>query len=314
MDAVQYSDELKIELPRIRANSVIGIVPISSGCLSQCTFCSVKQIKGNLKSYPLLSIIHDINIAINNGCKEIWLTSQDNGCYGFDINTNLAELLGYVIKIDGEFMVRIGMASPQHLINYLDELIHVLKSEKIFKFIHLPVQSGNEQILKKMRREYDVSTFKAVIKNIRDAIPKLTLSTDVICGFPTETEEQFDDTLRLIVDITPDIVNISRYQARPYTLSAKMPQLSGEELKNRTRKLTKLFNVVALQQNRKWIDWQGRIIIDEVGKNNTFIGRNYAYKPVVVCGEFKLGEIVHVKINDMTSYDLRGEVVNSDKL
>ena len=79
MDAVQYSDELKIELPRIRANSVIGIVPISSGCLSQCTFCSVKQIKGNLKSYPLLSIIHDINIAINNGCKEIWLTSQDNG-------------------------------------------------------------------------------------------------------------------------------------------------------------------------------------------------------------------------------------------
>ena len=308
-DAISFNDYVKQGLPRIRTNPLIGIIPISTGCISSCTFCSVKQIKGNLKSIPPQSILNDITSALKDGVKEIWLTSQDNGCYGFDIGTNLAEILKQIIQMDYDFKVRIGMASPQHLISYLDKLIDILSSGKIFRFIHLPVQSGNNQVLRDMKRDYTVETFIEIINKLRNAFSDITISSDIICGFPTETDEQFNDTLKLVDMLKFDILNISRYQSRPNTLSSRMPQLSGDELKNRTRRMIKLFNVVALQRNRKWHGWKGSIIVNEIGKNNTFIGRNYAYKPVIVQGNRKLGEVINVRIVDSTNYDLRGEVL-----
>ena len=307
-DAINYksNDNTISELPRLRTNPIIGIIPVSTGCTSSCTFCSVKQIKGNLKSIPTEFIIKNIISSLKDGAREIWLTSQDNGCYGFDIGTNL---VGEIIKMEYNFKVRIGMASPHHLTGYLDKLLEIIISEKIFRFIHLPVQSGNNSVLRDMKRDYTIETYTETINKLKMAFPDITISTDIICGFPTETEEQFNDTLRLIELLKFDIINISGYKARPNTISSRMPQLSGKEIKNRTRKITKLFNVVALQQNRKWYGWTGSIVIDEIGKNNTFIGRNYAYKPVVVQGKFNLGEEITVKIVDSTNYDLRGEVI-----
>ena len=309
LDAITYTDEEKIGLPRFKINPCIGIIPISSGCLSNCTFCSVKQIKGNLRSYAPESILKDIKISLENGAKEIWLTSQDNGCYGFDIGTNLVSLVGRISHVKGDFKIRIGMASPQHLLPYLSELINVMKSEKVFRFIHLPVQSGNNDVLKAMKRDYSVEIFKEIIDKIQREIPDITLSTDIICGFPTETEKQFDDSLRLVQELKFDVVNISRYHARPNTISARLKQISGDELKNRTRKMAKVFNVVALERNRNWIGWKGEIIIDEKGiLEGTWVGRNYAYKPVVVRGDFKIGDMLNVKITDAASFDLRGEI------
>ena len=300
------SAEEKIDLPRIRKNPVIGIIPISSGCLGYCSYCSVKLIKGKLRSYPSEKIIKEVNQALRDGCKEIWLTSQDTGAYGQDISTNLVNLLKEIVKIDKKFMIRIGMMNPDHALEMLNDLIEIYKNDKIFKFLHIPVQSGNDEILKLMKRKYKVEDFIKIVDNFRNNFEHITISTDVIAGFPTETKEQFNDSVKLIEKINPDVLNISRFSARPGTEAAKMEQLKGEETKERSRALTQLFDWAAFRLNKEWEKWSGTILIDEVGKNNTSVGRNFAYKPIVVQGLYKLGDEITVKIVDATKHYLIG--------
>jgi len=210
-----------------------------------------------------------------------------------------------IINISGDFKIRLGMANPNHILEFLDELIEVYKSDKIFKFLHVPVQSGNNEILKTMRRRYTVEQFKQIIEKFRKEIPNITIATDIICGFPGETEKQFDNSLNLIKEIKPDVLNRSRFWPRPKTEAAEMEnQIHGKETKKRSQLLTSIFNNTARMLNEKWIGWQGEIIIDEKGKDETMIGRNFAYKPVVVNGKFKLGEKVKIKIKKITSHYL----------
>lgn len=300
----------KLNLPKVRKNPIIGIIPIANGCDSACTFCSVKLVKGNLFSYPLQEIIREVEHCVKDECKEIWLTSQDNGCYGLDIGTNLVELLKEIVEIEGDFMVRVGMANPKHVVKFYEDLIQIYKHPKIFKFLHLPVQSGNNKILEVMKREHSAEDYKKVINRFREEIPELNLSTDIICGFPGETEEEFKDTLNLVSETQPDSCNISRFASRYGTPAAVMKeQIQGDEKRNRSRALTEVYESTSLKQNQKWIGWEGFILIDEFCKNNTLTGRNYAYKPVILRGDFKLGEYVYVKIVDATSFDLRAEVL-----
>jgi MiaB-like tRNA modifying enzyme len=208
----------KVLLPRIPFNKIISIVQISSGCLSACTFCETRIAKGILKSYRPSSIIERIKEDAKNGLKEFWITSQDNGCYGFDIGTNLAELLNAIAKIEGNFFVRVGMMNPVHLIrrkDLLENLIQIFKNEKIFKFIHLPIQSGSNKVLKDMNRGHTVEEFLEVVDAFRKEIPEITIETDIIVGYPTETEEDFEKTVDLLKTFNPDVVNISRFFPRP---------------------------------------------------------------------------------------------------
>jgi tRNA A37 methylthiotransferase MiaB len=189
-------------------------------------------------------------------------------------------------------------------------MIDVYKNGKVFKFLHVPVQSGNDEILKLMKRNYKVDDFKKIITEFRKNIPNLTISTDIICGFPTETEQQFNDSLELIKEIKPDVLNISRFQARPGTEAFKMEgQIEGGVTKNRSRLLTDIFTNISRMNNEKWLNWKGGILIDEKGKHDTWVGRNLAYKPVIVRGEVKIGDNVKVIIKNITPYDLRGEIV-----
>ena len=132
----------------------------------------------------------------------------------------------------------------------------------------------------------------------------------MIVGFPTETELQFQDSLHLIQEVKPDVLNIARFSARPNTVAARMKQFPDRIKKERSRALTELFINIALKQNKKWMGWEGKIIIDEYGKNNTMIGRNFAYKPVIVKENYNLGDEVDVKIKDVTAYDLRADVID----
>lgn len=311
IEAISESRLKKISMPKLRRNPVIGIVPILSGCNHNCTYCSVKLIKGNVDSYPIEEILSEVRKAVAHGCKEIWVTSQDNAAYMMEHGkSELANLLNQILAVSGDFKVRLGMMNPINAGGIIDELIAVYKHEKMFKFFHLPVQSGNDEILKKMNRNYTVNEFKEIVRKIKGQIPNLTLSTDIIVGFPGETEEQFNDSLELIKDITPDVLNISRFQAREGTAAALIEgQVSGGIAKERSRKLTDLFSRIAYMQNEKWYDWKGLVLIDEKGKDNTWIGRNFAYKPVIVAGDYMLGQIIKVKINRITSIDLRGEIV-----
>jgi len=287
--------------PRIRTNQIVSIIPISSGCLGDCTYCIVKFARGKLKSYSEEKIISSIEKSIAEGCKEIWITAQDTGAYGIDTGTSLPALLEKVCDVPGDFRVRVGMMNPNHAMKMLPALVKALQHEKMFKFLHLPVQSGNDKVLKEMNRYYTVSDYKKIIEFLKNEIPQITISTDVIVGFPGETKEEFEDTIKIIEQTEPDIVNISRYGARPGTKAAEMKQHEERTKKDRSREMTKLVKKLGQKQNNEWLKWEGNVLIDEHGKDNDFIGRNFAYKPIVVKGTHELGEFVNVKVEKATN-------------
>ncbi|MBW2974438.1 tRNA (N(6)-L-threonylcarbamoyladenosine(37)-C(2))-methylthiotransferase [Candidatus Woesearchaeota archaeon] len=310
--AVGRDEYVKINLPKVRKNDVIGIVPILSGCLNSCSYCSVRNVKGRLLSYDIEDVRSEVMRCLRDGCREIWVTSQDNSAYMLDKGgeSSLPELIGRITAINRRFFVRIGMMNPLHLKDILEPMIEAYKSDRVFKFLHVPVQSGNDSILRLMRRGYSADDFRMIIREFRKNIPNITISTDIICGFPTETEQQFNDSLNLIREIKPDVLNISRFQARPGTEAAVMEaQVDGGIIKNRSRLLTSIYENISRMGNERWLNWHGEVLIDEKGKEGTWIGRNLAYKPVIVKGNLKLGDFVDVRVDNITSHDLRGEII-----
>lgn len=304
----------KANLPHFRTNPIIDIVEINSGCTSFCSFCETKLARGNLISYRPDKIRDQIKKAVSEGCKEIWITSQDTSAYGRDIGTNLPELLESITRIEGEFMVRVGMMNPLHFKKVeIEDLIQVYKNEKIFKFLHLCVQSGSNKVLKDMRRGYNVEDFIYYVEKFRKEIPEITLETDIIVGFPTETEEDFQQTLKLIKEVRPDVVNVSKYSHRPGTAAAKMKQLDPKVVNERSKIMYELTKKIALQNNKsKWLNWKGKVLIDEKGnRENTWMGRNYAYKPIVVeSPENLFGKFVDLKVVEVKSNYLIGNLLN----
>ena len=189
--------ELKLNCSKIKNNKLIGITQISEGCLGDCNYCVVKSVKGNLFSYPEESIIENIKQDLKQGCKEIWLTSQDLASYGLESKDKSAfiNLLKNILEIDSSFKLRLGMMNPNHIIPILDELIEIYKNEKVYKFLHIPIQSGSNKILKSMNRKYTKEQFTEIIKRFRGVFPNGTVATDVITAFPGETEEDFNETI-----------------------------------------------------------------------------------------------------------------------
>ncbi|RME54974.1 tRNA (N(6)-L-threonylcarbamoyladenosine(37)-C(2))-methylthiotransferase [Candidatus Woesearchaeota archaeon] len=301
---VEKKNMNKVCLPKLRKNSMISVVPISSGCYGSCSYCSVKLIKGDLFSYDKELVVKEVKDSLNEGCKEIWLTSQDNGAYGLDKNSSLPELLNEILKIKKDFKVRLGMTNPQYVCKYLNEFIEIFRDEKMFKFLHMPLQSGSNRVLKDMNRPYKVEDYLKAVKMLKQHHPMLTVSTDIIVGYPIETEEDFNLSLHVIKDSKPDVLNLTRYWPRPNTPAAKYKMLDGTLVKQRVQRALEIFKEIALKNNLGWVGWSGDVLIDEAGKNGTFIGRNFAYKPVIVKGDYELGQKVKVKIKKVTAYEL----------
>jgi threonylcarbamoyladenosine tRNA methylthiotransferase CDKAL1 len=305
----------RLGLPRIRRNKIIEIIPICAGCLGNCSYCIVKLARGELVSYDKKAIVDRAKTAIQEGAKEIWLTAQDTGCYGLDINETLPSLLSALIKIPGDYKIRLGMANPNHVKEYLDELIPILKSDKMYRFLHIPLQSGNDEILKAMHRKYTADDYIEIVKRLRKEMPDLTITTDVICGFPGESDEQFVNTVEVINETKPDALNISRFWKRPHTKAAEMEQVPIDIVRDRSQRMGSVFSWLAFENSKRWLFWQGDILIDEEGKEGTgqWIGRNYAYKQVVLEGNYKIGQKVKVKVMNTTKYDLRAVEVKFEK-
>ncbi|MEM1539847.1 MAG: tRNA (N(6)-L-threonylcarbamoyladenosine(37)-C(2))-methylthiotransferase [Candidatus Bathyarchaeia archaeon] len=300
-----------LNLPRIRVNPVVGIIPISYGCLGSCAYCCVVFARGRLRSYSVKEVVERVKADLADGVREFWLTSQDIACYGRDIGTNLAELIEAVCAVEGDFKVRVGMMTPNMAMDILESLIEAYKSEKVFKFVHLPVQSGDDYVLEKMHRFYTVADFKKIVNAFRKAFPKITVATDVICGFPGEDEKAFEKTVQLIEDVKPDIVNISKFFARPRTPAAAMQDaVPFSEIKRRSAMLSSLAVKIALERNREWVGWKGEVLVDEHGKVScSWMGRNFAYKPIVVkSAEELFGKVLHVKIQRASSTHLEGSL------
>ena len=305
---LEDSDVSKIGLPKVRLNPVVGIVEIASGCMSECTFCQTKISKGDLQSYRIGDIVRQVETEIHDGCKEIWLTSTDNGCYGFDIGTDLPSLIDSVVEIPHDFKIRVGMMNPMYMVRIKEKLINSFGNDKVYKFLHIPVQSGSNKVLNDMKRGHTAETFKDMVRKARAKFPEFTISTDVIVGFPSETKEDFEKTIELLKETTPDIVNLSKYSARPGTEAAEWVQIDDLEVKKRSKIVFDLINKIAHENNQVWIGWKGEVLFDEKTDEGVK-GRNFAYKSIFVDDKVQIGQKTKVKITGITNHSLLGEII-----
>ncbi len=303
------SDLTKVGLPKVRLNPTIGIIEISSGCMSECTFCQTKLSKGDLKSYRIGDIVRQATLDVDDGCSEIWLTSTDNGCYGFDIGTSLPELIHAVGEIKRDFMIRVGMMNPMYLPRIKNGLLEAFENTKVFRFLHVPVQSGSDKVLRDMKRGHTSKVFREASKSFKEKFGRFTISTDIIVGFPTESEEDFIQTVDLIQDTKPDVINLSRYSARPGTKASEMKQLDVFEIMRRSKLVFELAKKISYEKNKEWIGWKGEVIFDEISEGMVR-GRNFAYKPVVVSEKLMLGHRAQVEITDATIRGLHGRLLS----
>jgi MiaB/RimO family radical SAM methylthiotransferase len=291
----------------VRANQYVSILPVCRGCLGACTYCCVKNARGRLQSYSP----QELNQAFSQAIKEtpeIWLTAQDLGAYGQDLGINLIDLLKTLLKNKGEFRIRLGMMNAQFLKNFEDELLELFKDERLYRFLHIPLQSGSDKILKAMKRNYSRSDFLALIRKLRKELPLLMLSTDVIVGFPNEMEKDFQQTVSALKAMQPDIVNISRYGQRPETEAAQMKnQVYGWVKKERSRILTKEAGQLSAQRNKLFKGRQ-KILVTEPGSKGNFQGRNNYYKPVIINQDLR-GRFVDVEIEKVLPTYLKGKVL-----
>ncbi|MBN2127191.1 MAG: tRNA (N(6)-L-threonylcarbamoyladenosine(37)-C(2))-methylthiotransferase [Candidatus Diapherotrites archaeon] len=313
-DLIELSNLLKINgknffplIPVKRFNNFISIISIAEGCLGKCSYCATVNARGKLKSHSVKEIKNAFERELKTA-KEIWLTAQDTGAYGFDLKTNLAELIKELLKVKGDYRIRVGMMNPLHLKKFIDSYIELFSDERLFKFVHLPVQSGSNKILKEMKRGYSSNLFLSLVKKLRKKIPEITVSTDVIVGFPGESEKDFNETVEVLEKSEPGIVNISRYGLRPETAAALMKnQVEGRIKKKRSRILADLCPKYSLKENKKLVGKTVKILVSEKGSRGNFVGRTSNYRPFVVKKDLR-GKFVEVKITSAKNSFVSGEI------
>lgn len=296
--------------PRPWPGTVVHTIPIASGCIGNCAYCITKAARGEIRSRTPQEIASEISrIDLSSGAREIQITSQDSAAYGSDLGTTLPALLRHLLNTGLDVRIRVGMMNPRTLLPIMHELVEVYSSDRIFKFLHLPVQSGSNRILAEMGRGYSVSDFYRIVEGFRERHEDITLSTDIIVGYPGEKEEDHESNLRLIREIRPDIVNITRFSARPGTkaelLENKVPSWKA---KARSRELTTLRFDVSMAKNRAKIGRRMKALVTESGSNGSMISRGPNYEQVILTGQAKLGRFYEVEIIDCSPIHLIGKI------
>ena len=297
----------------LRESPFVGIVNIEEGCLDACAFCSTHLVKGRLHSFAPNDIVDQVQALVDDGCLEIQLTGQDCACYGFDIGTNLAELTQRILThVNGNYRIRLGMGNPRHVLGYQEALLDCFTDERIYKFIHIPVQSGSENVLKAMNRRHTAQDYETLANEFNKRFSKFTLSTDLIVGYPGESAEDFNDTLNILKETRPTVCNITRFVARPNTVAARLEASDAaipDSVKHeRSAILAEAFQQIALENNRKWIGDECTVVTEKPGyRSGTTIARNTAYRPVALQGSFPAGTTLRVRITDAEPFALLAE-------
>ena len=270
-----------------------GIVPIAEGCLGNCSYCATKLARKELFSFASENIIKEIEQLVDSGIKEVQLTSQDLSVYGMDNGDCLSNLLEKIVNIKGDFKIKLGMMNPKYVNN---RLLGVYKSDKIYKFIHLPIQSGDNELLKKMRRGYSSADFVSIVNKFRKLFKESIIATDIIVGHPLETEESFNKTFKLIEEIKPEVIHIFKFSRRKGTEDFNLKDLPDRIKKERSRKLSKLFQEMNLEKNSKYIGKQFNVLVVEKRKDN-YLARTDSGRAVIL-NKGKIGEYSKITIAD----------------
>ncbi|XP_049874224.1 threonylcarbamoyladenosine tRNA methylthiotransferase [Pectinophora gossypiella] len=298
-------------LPKVRKNPLIEIIAINTGCLNQCTYCKTKHARGELASYPPEEIVERARQAFKEGVAEIWLTSEDTGTYGRDIGTSLPELLWQLVAvIPSGCRLRLGMTNPPYILEHLEQVAQIMHHPRVYKFLHVPVQAGSDQVLADMKREYTRADFEHVVDFLREKVPGITIATDIICGFPTETDEDFKQTMSLCDKYRFPSLFINQFFPRPGTPAAKMTRVPGQEVKKRTKQLSELFRSYEPYSDRVGQTYQ--VLVTDVSHDrNYYVAHNEFYEQVLVPKEEKyMGKMLTVKITSTTKFSMMGQPID----
>ena len=297
-------DDIEIKEP-----SIFEGIPINQGCTGSCNFCISHIARGKLISRNPQKIVNQIRMQLERGIREVRITSLDTAAYGKDIDKNLAGLVREISQINDDFKLRIGMMEPRNTHDILPELLLSYDSEKVFKFMHIPVQSGSNRILSLMNREYLREEFESIVKAFRAKFRDSVISTDIIAGYHGDDEDTFNETMDLLEKSRPDIVNITRFSPRPFTrdFSAKVP--SSEKVKAWTQAYTEKHREIIESNMEIHIGKEKEIMITEKGKEGSSVGRDSAYRPVVVSGDIGIYTRVKCEIVDMGNTYLIGKII-----
>ncbi|MBR6317522.1 MAG: tRNA (N(6)-L-threonylcarbamoyladenosine(37)-C(2))-methylthiotransferase [Fibrobacter sp.] len=312
-----YGDDTgeQVRTSTLRESPFTGIVNIEEGCMDACAFCSTRLVKGRLHSFAPELIVEQVGALVNDGCYEIQLTGQDCACYGFDIGTNLAELVQKILaKVPGNYKIRLGMGNPRHMSMYLEALLDCFADERLYKFVHIPVQSGSDRVLLAMNRKHTAEDFRRLATLFNTRFPRFTLSTDLIVGFPGEAQSDFEQTLRLVEETRPTVCNITRFVARPGTPAARAEAsadaVDGNIKHERSALLFDTFQKIAEENNRKWVGETCTVVTEKKGyREGTTICRNAAYRPVAIPGDYPAGTSLRVRITGAEPFALIAEVL-----
>ncbi len=286
-------------------------VVLAQGCASGCAYCFSRLARGPLSSVPLAEVVARVRAAISRGAREVRLTSLDTSAWGLDAvdGPRLPELLRAIAEIPGDFSVRVGMMSPQTLAPIRSEYVAALADPRFYRFLHLPLQSGSDHVLSSMHRGYDAREFERSVGEARSRLPELMLSTDVIVGYPGETEEDHRATRELLERVQPENVNVTRFSPRPGTPAARAAAVGATIAKRRSRELAALRQRIARERFERWIGREGLARVVEYGPGTSAVARLPNYLPVVLEERPPLGRVVPVRIDGARSTYLLGRPV-----
>ncbi len=287
-----------------KEDKATAIIPISSGCLGNCSYCATRIARGSLKSRKQEDILSEIKFLYSQGFREFQITSQDIGVYGIDRGEQeLLTLLKKIVSIEGDFRIRLGMGNPKYIKKIITPLAEIYKNKKIYKYLHLPVQSGDNTILREMRREYKVEDFIEIIDILRKNYKDFLFATDIIVGFPGEDKDEFMNTYNLIKEVKPHIVNITRFSARYGTDASKLKDLPSRIKKERSRKINSLSNMIKKKENSSFIGKKMNVLITEK-RENSKIARTCSYRAVII-KKGEIGKFKNVVIKNCTNNYLK---------
>ena len=285
-----------------------AILPIAQGCLGRCSYCITKFARGDLRSYPADDLLRRYDSFLEGGAREILITAQDTSSYGRDTDTDLPALIRSMLEREGDYRIRLGMTNPDSLARVSQGILELMDDERMYRFVHIPVQSGSDAVLGRMRRRYTVSQFMELVDELRSGCPDISIATDMICGFPGETDEDHAKSVELIRELRADTVNITRFSARPGTDAASMEQVHGRISAERSAELTRVKNETELDVNSAMVGRRYRALATERGKEGTIV-RTGNYRPVVIRDEVPLGTFLDVEVTENRPTYLLGRTV-----
>lgn len=279
---VTLRDGSRTGLPR-HLEGAVATLAISDGCVGRCSFCITKLARPGLESHPPDAVAADVADAVRAGAVEVRLTSQDTAAYGREKGMSLLDVVRALRDVPGDFRVRVGMMNPMAAMPVLPEILEAYRDPRVFKFLHLPVQSGSGRVLDAMKRDHTSEEFLSIVRAFRREFPGLTLATDVIAGFPGETEDDMQATVRVLREARPAIVNVTRFSPRPGTRAWNIP---GRPHGRTVKRWTRFLHAVRFRMSREFhaalVGSALPVLVTEPGKAGTVMARTDDYALVVL--------------------------------